>query len=241
MQTVDTAADLVGQAYDLLAAHPASLLSALVALAVVVWQPTWRMTRTAVTIAHEGGHALVAVLVGRGLSGIRLHADTSGVTYSTGAGRGPGVVAMFLAGYLMPPLLGLGGAVLVAAELDQVALWIGIALLVATLFQIRNAYGALSVLVSGAILAAVAIWAEPELRTGFAAALCWFLLFGGVRACVELRRGRRRGRLRHSDADRLAELTPLSGAVWAVAFLLVSWVVTAGALWVVFAPSGSSA
>lgn len=238
---MESALDLLGQAYDLVAARPASLVSALVALAVVLWQPSWRLTRTAVTIAHEGGHAIVAVLVGRGLTGIRLHSDTSGVTYSTGAGRGPGVVAMFLAGYLMPPLLGLGGAVLVAAEQDQVALWIGIVLLVATLFQIRNAFGALAVVVSGGVLAAVAIWAEPEWRIGFAAALCWFLLFGGVRACAELRRGRRRGRLRHSDADRLAELTPLSGAVWAVAFLLVSWVVTAGALWVVFGPSGAPA
>lgn len=241
MSDPESALDLFGQAYALLAAKPASLLSAAVALLVVLWTPAWRLTRTAVTIAHEGGHALVAVLVGRGLTGIRLHADTSGVTYSTGAGRGPGVVAMFLAGYLMPPLLGLGGAVLVAADLDQVALWIGIVLLVATLIQIRNAFGALSVLVSGAVLAVVAVWAEPELRVGFAAALCWFLLFGGVRACAELRRGRRRGRLRHSDADRLAELTPLSGAVWAGTFLLASWVVTAGALWVVFGPAGASA
>src|SRR6185503_1845592 len=122
--------------------HPEVLLAAALALAVVGWTASWRVARGVVTIAHEGGHALVAVLVGRGLSGIRLHADTSGVTYSTGAGRGPGVVAMFLAGYVMPPLLGLGGAVLVAADLDQVALWIGIVLLVATLFQIRNAFGA---------------------------------------------------------------------------------------------------
>lgn len=241
MPEAPSAPEVLGQVYDLLAAKPASLLSAVVALVVVLWTPTWRLGRTAVTIAHEGGHALVAVLVGRGLTGIRLHADTSGVTYSTGAGRGPGVVAMFLAGYLMPPVLGLGGAVLVAAGLDQVALWVGIALLVATLFQIRNAFGALAVLLSGALLAAVAVWAEPEWRIGFAAALCWFLLFGGVRACAELRRGRRRGRLRHSDADRLAELTPLSGAVWAGVFLLASWTVTAGALWVVFGPSGASA
>lgn len=241
MSAPESALDLLGQAYDLLAARPASLLAALVALVVVLWQPTWRLTRTVVTIAHEGGHALVAVLVGRGLTGIRLHADTSGVTYSTGAGRGAGVVAMFLAGYVMPPLLGLGGAVLVAAEMDQVALWIGIVLLVATLIQIRNAFGALVVLVSGAVLAVVTVWADPELRVGFAAAMCWFLLFGGVRACTELRRGRRRGRLRHSDADRLAELTPLSGAVWAGVFLLASWAVTAGALWVVFGPAGAPA
>ena len=237
----DSALDLVSSAYDLLAARPASVLSALAAFVVVAWLPTWRLTRSAVTIAHEGGHALVAVLVGRGLTGIRLHADTSGVTYSTGAGRGPGVVAMFLAGYVAPPLLGVTGAVLVASDADQILLWIGILALLATLFWIRNAFGALVVLLSGAVLVVVAVWAEPDLRTGFAAALCWFLLFGGIRACAELRRGRRRGRLRHSDADRLAELTHVSGAVWAAAFLLVSLLATAAAVWVVFAPTGARA
>jgi len=232
---------LITRGYVLLAARPASLLAAALALVVVAWRPTWRLTRTAVTIAHEGGHALVAVLVGRGLAGIRLHADSSGVTYSTGAGRGPGVVVMFLAGYLFPPLLGLGGAVLVGADAAGAMLWIGAALLAATLLQIRNVYGGLAVVATGALLVLVAVRAEEDLRTGFAAALSWFLLFGGVKACVELRRGRRGGRLRHSDADRLAELTPLSGGVWAAFFVLVSVAATVTAGWVVFAPGGAPA
>ena len=127
--------ELITRGYELVAARPASLLAAVLALVVVAWRPTWRLTRTAVTIAHEGGHALVAVLVGRGLTGIRLHADSSGVTYSTGAGRSPGVVAMFLAGYVFPPLLGLGGAVLVGADAAGAMLWIGAGLLAVTLLQ----------------------------------------------------------------------------------------------------------
>nr|WP_222132117.1 M50 family metallopeptidase [Pseudonocardia sp. C8] len=232
---------MITRGYELLAARPASLLAALLALVVVAWTPTWRLTRTAVTIAHEGGHALVAVLVGRGLTGIRLHADSSGVTYSTGAGRGPGVVVMFLAGYVFPPLLGLGGAVLVAADATEAMLWIGVVLLAATLLQIRNLYGGLAVVLTGALLVLVALRAEEDLRTGFAAALSWFLLFGGVKACTELRHGRRGGRLRHSDADRLAELTPVSGGVWASFFLLAAVAAAAVAGWVVFAPGGATA
>ena len=38
----------------------------------------------AVTIAHEGGHAVAALLTGRRLRGIRLHSDTSGLTLSAG-------------------------------------------------------------------------------------------------------------------------------------------------------------
>ena len=37
----------------------------------------WRLSRNAITIAHEGGHGLIALLTGRRLDGIRLHSDTS--------------------------------------------------------------------------------------------------------------------------------------------------------------------
>ena len=133
------------------------LLAAALALVAVGWTALWRWTRTVVTIAHEGGHALVAVLAGRGLTGIRLHADTSGLTVSTGARRGPGLVFTFLGGYPAPSLLGLGGALLVAADRSGLMLWIALGLLAATLIHVRNAYGALAVLATGALVAAVAV------------------------------------------------------------------------------------
>src|SRR5262245_1411116 len=75
---------------------------ALVALTLVLLPRAWSVTRHVVTISHEGGHALVAVLTGRRLMGIRLHSDTSGVTLSRGKPTGPGMVAMLAAGYLAP-------------------------------------------------------------------------------------------------------------------------------------------
>lgn len=212
--------------------RPSVLLALVLAVAVVVWSPSWRLTRTVVTIAHEGGHAIVAVLAGRGLTGIRLHADTSGMTVSTGARRGPGLVFTFLAGYPAPPLLGLGGALLVAADRAALMLWIALALLVATLVHIRNVYGAVAVLATGALVTAVAFWGQPRLQDGFAAALCWFLAVGGVRAVRELQRGRRRGHHGDSDADMLARLTGVPGALWTGAFWTVGTVATVGTAWV---------
>ena len=86
------------------------LAAAAVALLVVGQRGLWRISRTAVTIAHEGGHAFVAVLTGRRLSGIRLHSDTSGLTVSVGRPTGPGMVLTGFAGYVAPSLLGLGVA-----------------------------------------------------------------------------------------------------------------------------------
>jgi hypothetical protein len=212
--------------------RPAVLLAAALALIAVLWSVSWRWTRTVVTIAHEGGHAVVAMLAGRGLTGIRLHPDTSGVTVSTGARRGPGLVFTFLAGYPMPSLLGLGGALLVAADRAQLMLWIALGLLAATLIGLRNLFGVVAVLATGALVAYIAGWATPRVQDGFAAALCWFLLFGGLRAVRELQRGRRRGRHESSDADMIAQLTRVPGGIWAGLFWLLSGAAVVTAAWV---------
>lgn len=226
-------------AAQVLAERPGVLLAAALALVAVTWSVSWRWTRTVVTIAHEGGHALVAVLAGRGLTGIRLHPDTSGLTVSTGARRGPGLVLTFLGGYPAPSLLGLGGALLVAADLAALMLWIALALLAATLIHVRNVFGVVSVLATGALVGAVAVWGDVRLQAGFAAALCWFLLFGGLRAVRELQRGRRRRRDGTSDVDMLARLTHLPGGMWAGLFWLVGGVAVITAAWLLLRTTGS--
>jgi Peptidase M50B-like len=215
-----------------MAARPAVLLAAALALVAVVWSAMWRWTRTVVTIAHEGGHAMVAVLAGRGLTGIRLHADTSGLTVSTGARRGPGLVFTFLGGYPAPSLLGLGGALLIAVDRSALLLWIALGLLAVTLVHVRNAYGVLAVLATGALVAAVAYWGGSRLQAGFAAALCWFLLFGSLRAVRELQRGRRRGRPGDSDADMLAGLTRVPAGMWSALFWLLAGGAVIAATWI---------
>ncbi|WP_245645291.1 M50 family metallopeptidase [Pseudonocardia acaciae] len=223
-RVVDTVVTLADQ-------RGAVVFAAVLALVAVGWTAVWRWARTVVTIAHEGGHAIVAVLAGRGLTGIRLHADTSGLTVSTGARRGPGLVFTILGGYPAPSVLGLGGAALVAADRAALMLWIAIGLLVAALVHVRNAYGVFAVVVTGGLVGAVAGWGGPGLRDGFAAALCWFLLFGGVRAVRELWRTTRwtRGT---SDADLLGALTWLPRSLWVILFGLVAAaaVVAAGGL-----------
>src|SRR5579859_1185573 len=108
-------------------------VTALAALLLVLSTASWRVAGKVITIAHEGGHALVSLLSGRKLDGIRLHADSSGVTYSRGRRHGPGLVATSAAGYLAPPLLGAGAAWLLAAGHETAMLWLALVLLAATL------------------------------------------------------------------------------------------------------------
>ncbi|MDN3268623.1 M50 family metallopeptidase [Streptomyces sp. MA15] len=192
------------------------------AAAVVVPQAPWRVARNAVTIAHEGGHGLVALLTGRTLTGIRLHSDTSGLTVSRGKPTGIGMILTAAAGYTAPPLLGLGGAALLGTGRITLLLWLATALLLAVLVMIRNAYGAVSVLVTGSTFVLVSWLTGPQVQAAFAYAVVWFLLLGGVRPAFELQAKRRRGGAGDSDADQLSRLTQVPAGLWLFLFHAVS-------------------
>ncbi|MGW4596868.1 M50 family metallopeptidase [Streptomyces sp. NPDC004457] len=192
------------------------------ALAVVVPHPVWRISRNAITIAHEGGHGLVALLTGRQLTGIRLHSDTSGLTVSRGKPYGLGMILTAAAGYTAPSLLGLGGAALLAAGRITLLLWVATALLVAMLVMIRNAYGVLTVVLAGGAFLLVSWLAGPQVQAAFAYAVVWFLLAGGVRPPFELQAKRSRSGAGDSDADQLSRLTHVPAGLWLFLFHAVS-------------------
>ena len=199
------------------------IVTAVVALLIVANTGTWRVAGKVVTIAHEGGHALVSVLSGRRLDGIRLHPDSSGVTYSRGRRTGPGLVLTAAAGYVMPSLLGAGAALLLAA----------------TFLAVRNVFGAIAVLATAGAVFVVSYYASPEVQAGFAYLAVWFLLFGGIRPVLELARGRHRSRswARASDADQLAQMTGVPAGVWLAVFGLVAVAALAAGA-VLLAPAG---
>ncbi|MXQ67437.1 M50 family peptidase [Actinomadura rayongensis] len=197
-------------------------LVGLVALAAVLHGRSWRVARNVVTIAHEGGHALIALVTGRKLDGIKLHSDTSGVTVSRGKPHGPGMVFTAMAGYLTPPLLGLLFAALLAGGRVTLMLWFSLALLGGMLVMIRNVYGAVSVLVTAAIIFLVSWKTGPQVQAAFAYLAAWFLLLAGTRPVVELQRMRARRMAPSSDADQLAHLTGVPGLTWVSLFFVVA-------------------
>ncbi len=199
-----------------------ALVTAVAALVVVTFSELWRPARNVITIVHEAGHALVAVLVGRRLSGIRLHSDTSGLTLTKGRPYGPGMVCTALAGYVAPSLLGLGFAGLVGVERITAVLVVCALLLLGVLVMVRNTYGVVILLITGGVLFGVAWWTSDEVQAVFAHLITWFLLLGGVRPVAELQRKRRRGRARDSDADQLARLTGAPGLLWVGMFFFVN-------------------
>ena len=207
-------------------------VSAVVALLAVTHAGLWCFTRNAITIAHEGGHALASILTGRRLEGIRLHSDSSGVTYSSGKGFGPGRVITAAAGYVTPSLLGAGAAGLLAARHVTAVLWLALVLLAVTFVAVRNAFGVLAVLVTAAGVFAVSRYGSALVQAGFAYLTAWFLLLGGIRPVLELHSiRRRRRRPGQTDADQLARLTGLPAGLWISLFALVALAAVALGSW----------
>ncbi|MEV5969172.1 M50 family metallopeptidase [Streptomyces sp. NPDC051921] len=198
------------------------IATAVAALVAVAPRSLWRLSRNAITIAHEGGHGLVALVTGRRLQSIRLHSDTSGLTVSRGRPTGLGMILTAAAGYTAAPLLGLGGAALLSAHRITLLLWLATALLVAMLVMVRNAYGIFTVLLTGALFLLVSWLTSPDVQSVFAYAAVWFLLLGGVRPAFELQAKRRHGEAGDSDADQLGRLTHVPPPLWLFFFHAVS-------------------
>jgi len=196
--------------------------SGVLALLVVGSSRVWPVARTVVTIVHEGGHALMALATGRHLGGVRIYRSTAGETFSRGRPEGVGVALTAVAGYVAPPLLGLGAAALLAIGHLTGMLLLSLVLLAGLAIAVRNAYGMLAVLVALVAVAAVCLYASPVVQAGFGYVMTWFLLLGGIRPVIELAGERRHGGGRRSDADQLGRLTPVPGGAWVMIFAVVA-------------------
>jgi hypothetical protein len=207
------------------------VVAALAGAALALVPATWQRLRHGVTLVHEAGHAVVALLTGRRLNAIRLHQDTSGLTITSGRPRGPGMVATAAAGYLAPAALGLGCVALVDAGHAPWAWAAALATLALMLLHIRNWFGLVVVLVAGAVVAVVVWRASAEVQETAALVLAWFMLVAAPRSVLDLWSHRRRVRSRTSDADLLARLTHVPATVWNVVLLALTTGALAVGVW----------
>ena len=171
------------------------------------------------TIAHEGGHALLAMLVGLGVKSVTINLNGGG----TQPRRTEGFAMVFaaLAGYLGPSLFGFAGAWLLIHDFEpRVVLLMSLALMALLLIMVRSFFGLIAMLITGAALWAVAMHAEVGAQLVFAYIWVWFLLMGGVRQIPELYKVWNTGG--EPDTSVLAQHTGLSTAFFVALFWLGS-------------------
>ena len=168
------------------------------------------------TIAHEAGHMVVGALTGRQIHYFEVTSGGEGVTYHSGQGWGPGRILLSAAGYATPPLLGLGGAALLATGRAWPLLWTVVALLVLALVKAEKEWTTFVVLLFAAATGYVALYGTPPLQAGYAAGLVWLLLFSGARSAAISSTDD------GTDAAKLARDTLIPRKVWKAGFIVLA-------------------
>ncbi len=192
-----------------------------VALMLVVFTGTW--TESIVTVAHEGGHVVAALLSGRNPSGFVVKEGSGGGETTLDGSWGVSLIFVGLAGYLTPPLLGLAGANLVLAGKSWSVLWAAVILLFGSFLHARGLFTNLIVVLAGAGIGWVAVADDADLQALVAVTLVWIMLFGGVRQLLWQRLG-----TSGSDAAQLSRVTWIPAILWVALF----WFVTSICVWV---------
>ena len=212
-----------------------ALGAAAVVIAALLVMPrgVWRVTGVWVTMIHELGHALAGALRGRTSMRIRVNADHSGLT--TSSGRSDSVAWTSFWGYPSPPLV---GALLVGAGVAGWATgsttWPTVAVVallvaaVAALLLMRGAIAVGSTLATIAGAGALLAWASEPIVILVLLVVGLFEWAGGIRAIANLTGLHARRRARDSDAAVLGRLTPLPAFVWIAVFWLVALAPAAG-------------
>ena len=201
-------------------------------VAAVLALPLWPFSMHAITLAHEGGHALIGMLFGGkfGKQKVHLHADGGGFTNIEVSW--PARIPMLLAGYLSPSAVGYGGAQLLVHDFDpKSVLVLSLVFAVFVLVLTRNPFGLLVSVATIALLWVSVTRAEPGAQRAIAYIWVWFLLMGGARKIPDLYYGmlRQKG---ESDAEQLQQATLIGDVVWLFVFWLgaMAALVHAGAL-----------
>jgi hypothetical protein len=154
------------------------------ALIVVMVPFLWPLARHVNVIAHEGAHALAAILLGFVLETVILKRETGETTYQAARGAILRLITVGFIGYLGPSLFGLAAAKLIETGRVITVLWLLILLLVLLFFFIGRSLGMISVPVAIVLLVLITRNAHAWLVEIVVYGLTWLLLLDGVRVAV---------------------------------------------------------
>lgn len=203
---------------------PVAMFVGILTFVAVLGPILWKVTTHVNTIAHEAAHAIVGFGAGRRIRSVKVNPDGGGSTVmAPDSGFGYGVAAF--SGYLGPSIAGLIAAWLISNGRMVAVLWLGLLLLVVMLLLVRNAFGGIAILASGALLYLTLRYATTGVEAFVAYGVAWFLLLSGPKAVLG-------GPTKPQDAQILAKMTPLWASAWYYLWLLgaIAALVVGGAM-----------
>jgi Peptidase M50B-like len=193
-------------------------------VAFVAAVPLWRYTTNAITIAHEGGHAIFGWLFGSAVKHVKIFHAGAGEMLP-GAENWLSRFMSLVAGYLGPSIFGFGGVQLLIHDADpRSVLFLSLLFLAGVLIMTRNLFGVFVILSVGTMLWVVAMRSTESVQLVFSYVWVWFLLMGGARQVPELFWSMHTDPM--TDAGLLQKHTLIGDVVW----LFVFWLLSLGAL-----------
>ena len=187
-------------------------------LAWVLAVPLFFITRFVTVVAHEGGHAIVAVALLRTVHAIRFDRGGNGVTITDKA-MWPFGILISAAGYLGPSLFGLLAAWLLIRDQTAAVLWGSMAFLAVMLLAVRGIVGLLLVPTLAVLLYLVTTRAEPPAQALFAHMWVWFLLISAVQRMIVFM-STANYEVEGNDTAALGSMTLLPRALWGLILLV---------------------
>jgi hypothetical protein len=185
-----------------------------IVLLVILFANSW--ANLLLAVVHEGGHMVMAVLTFRGFSWFRIMGPGSAETRLVDDSWGPGDFILTLAGYLSPPLLGLGGAAVLARGNAWGVLVVAAILMIWAFLYAKEALANVVTLIAfGGVL--LLLWrGSTYVQLTVAVAIVWLLLIGGLISAVRMDRGDK------SDAWWMARRTWIPALVWQAFWVTVA-------------------
>jgi hypothetical protein len=162
-----------------------AVLIGLVMLAVVAFEVTWAVVRYIDTMAHEGAHAVISSLSGRGVQSIKIKPNGDGETKTARGGGTSSTFAIGVVGYVGPSAFGLGAAKLIQSGYILSMFWVALVLLAVLLLAVRWSFAFIAVPLAGVLAFLIAKFAPTHAQVIAAYATVWLLLLSGVRTIIE--------------------------------------------------------
>ena len=163
----------------------AAALIGLVLLAVVAFESTWAVVRHIDTMAHEGAHAVISSLSGRGVESIKIKPNGNGETKPARGGGTSSTLVFLVVGYVGPSAFGLGAAKLIESGHILSVFWVALVLLAILLLAARWSFAFVTVPLAGALAFVIARFAPAHTQVIAAYATAWLLLLSGVRTIIQ--------------------------------------------------------
>jgi hypothetical protein len=207
-------------------------LTAAVALALWQWEAAWFFPlRVLMTLIHEFGHGLAALLTGGSIERITVDPGLGGLCYTRGGWRW----LILPSGYLGSMAAGCGIILLACrTRYDRFASFaLGVIVMLATLLYVRTLQGFVFGLLTGGILTSAGWWLKEDLNDSL-------LCFLGTMSCLSAVFGLKHLTTYGGNNDALMfsrEIFPLPAVVWALLWAGLSLVCLGATLRIVLRTS----